>query len=162
MDNIIAICNRLASDAWQTVDKEQIDSYYINASKLIYENILYQLAIFYCIDYGLEDLADETAADCMEFAFTPEYSINQIVDTYKIYKAFLKHTRESDDYIMCSLDSIVDPQCKFTLDFNYTHITRSILCDKIGSLFFYLEQIKTSFPSKAHPKGQALLEGQIE
>ena len=154
MDNIIAICNRLASDVWQTVDKDQIDSYYINASKLIYENILYQLAVFYCIDHSLEDLADEMAADCMKFAFTPEYSINQMVDIYKIYKAVLKHTRESDDYIMCSLDSIVDPQCKFTLDFNYVHITRGMLSSKIDSLFFYLEQIKSEQNKKAHSRSR--------
>ena len=142
MDNIIGICNRLAFDAWQTVDKTQVDSYYINASKLIYENILYQLAVFYCVDNNLDDLADDMAADCMKFAFTPEYPITQLVDIYKIYKAFLKQTTESHEYVKCTIDTLVDPQYKFSLDFNYTHITRDVLCDKIDSLFFYLRQIK--------------------
>lgn len=142
MENIIGICNELAWESWQSVDRNEIDSYYIRASIEIYEEILYQLSIFYCIDNGLEELVDNIVNDIDEFAIYPNFTIRQNAEVYKIYKNFKNKSDINVSYIKTILDNLVNPLGKLSYHFNYTEITKNNLYDCIDSLFEKLHQIQ--------------------
>lgn len=143
MENIIGICNELAWESWQSVDRNKIDNYYIRASIEIYEEVLYQLAVFYCIDNELEELVDGMIDDIDEFAIYPDFTIRQNAEVYKIYRSFKNKSDINKSYIKDILDKLVNPKGKLSYHYNYTEITQNNLYDCIDALFEKLHQIQS-------------------